>query len=150
MVQKMRIVAGHGRERMVKAQKNKQEGQAFLDENGKKEGVVVLPSGLQYRIIEAGDGTSPGPTDAVTVHYRGTLLDGTEFDSSYGRGQPATFQTNGVIMGWYEALQLMREGSRWELFVPPDLAYGASGAGPIIGPNSTLIFEVELLAVHKE
>lgn len=135
---------------MAKAQKNKQEGQAFLEENGKRKEVVTLPSGLQYRIIQEGGGASPGPNDSVTVHYRGTLIDGTEFDSSYSYGQPATFQTNGVIMGWYEALRLMQEGSKWELFVPPDLAYGTSGAGSTIPPNSTLIFEVELLSVNEE
>ena len=149
MTQKMRIVAGHGRERMARAQQNRREGQAFMDENGKKEEVVILPSGLQYRIIEEGDGASPGPNAYVTVHYRGTLINGTEFDSSHSRGQPATFQTSGIIKGWTEALQLMREGSKWELFLPPDLAYGMEGAGSVIGPNSTLIFEVELLSVKE-
>lgn len=148
MVQKRRIVASHGRERMAKAQKNRQEGQAFLHENSKRDGVVTLPSGLQYRVIQDGVGASPGPADSVTVHYRGTLIDGTEFDSSYSRQQAVTFQINGVILGWYEGLQLMREGSKWELFVPSDLAYGIQGSGPTIGPNSTLIFEVELLAVN--
>jgi FKBP-type peptidyl-prolyl cis-trans isomerase FklB len=148
MTQQRRIVASHGRERMEKAWQNKKEGQAFLQENGKRADVVILPSGLQYRIIEEGSGASPGPTDSVTVHYRGTLIDGTEFDSSYSRGQPSTFQINGVIMGWYETLQMMCEGSKWELFVPSDLAYGTQGAGPGIGPNSTLIFEVELVAVN--
>jgi FKBP-type peptidyl-prolyl cis-trans isomerase len=147
MAIRKRVVAVHGRERMAKAQKNKQEGQAFLQENGKREGVVTLPSGLQYRVIEEGEGSSPGPADSVTVHYRGTLIDGTEFDSSYSRGQAATFQIKGVIIGWYEGLQLMREGSKWELFVPSDLAYGIQGTGSGIGPNSTLIFEVELISV---
>jgi FKBP-type peptidyl-prolyl cis-trans isomerase FklB len=149
MTTKMRITAVHGRERMARAQQNLKEGQAFLEENGKREEVVVLPSGLQYKIIEEGVGASPGPADSVTVHYRGTLINGTEFDSSYRHGQPASFQVNGVIMGWYEALQLMKEGSKWELFIPPDLAYGREGAAPAIGPNSTLIFEVELLAVNQ-
>jgi FKBP-type peptidyl-prolyl cis-trans isomerase FklB len=135
---------------MARGQQNLREGRTFLEENGKKEGVVILPSGLQYRVIEEGSGASPKPTGKVTVHYRGTLLDGTEFDNSYSHGLPATFQVDEVIMGWYEALKLMREGSRWELFIPPDLAYGATGAGAAIGPHSTLIFEVELLVVHKD
>jgi len=149
MVQGTRIVAIHGRERIARARKNKQEGQAFLDGNGKKEGVATLPSGLQYRIIEEGGGASPGLADSVTVHYRGTLIDGTEFDSSFSSGNPATFPIGGVIAGWTEALQLMREGSKWELFLPPDLAYGTGGAPPTIGPECTLIFEVELLAVQQ-
>jgi FKBP-type peptidyl-prolyl cis-trans isomerase FklB len=149
MTQSTRIVASHGRERMVRAMKNRQEGRAFLDENGKKEGVMTLPSGLQYRVIKEGGGVSPGPGDPVTVHYRGTLVDGSEFDSSFSSGQPATFQTSGVIAGWTQALQLMKEGAKWELFLPPDLAYGAAGAPPAIGPDCTLVFEVELLKVHK-
>jgi len=145
-----KITASHGRERMEKAAGNRREGQAFLEENGKKEGVVTLPSGLQYRVIQKGGGASPGPLDWVTVHYRGTLLDGTEFDSSYSREEPETFQVNGVINGWREALQLMSEGSRWELVIPSELAYGSHGAGSRIGPNSTLVFEVELLSVNKK
>jgi FKBP-type peptidyl-prolyl cis-trans isomerase len=145
----MRIVAGQGRERLERARKNKEEGRAFLEENGKKKDVVTLPSGLQYRIIEEGKGNSPGPTSFVTVHYRGTNLDGTEFDSSYNRGEPAVFQTSGVISGWCEALQLMSEGAKWELFIPPDLAYGHNGMPPAIGPNATLIFKVELIAIDQ-
>ncbi|MBN2719919.1 MAG: FKBP-type peptidyl-prolyl cis-trans isomerase [Proteobacteria bacterium] len=145
-----KITASHGRERMEKAARNRREGQAFLEENGKKEGVVTLPSGLQYRVIQEGGGASPGPEDRVTVHYRGTLLDGTEFDSSYSRKAPETFQVNGVISGWREALHLMPEGSRWELVIPSDLAYGSHGAGSRIGPNCTLVFEVELLSVNKK
>ena len=129
------------------SEKNKMEGVKFLSENKNKEGVVELPSGLQYKIITDGKGKSPGPTDTVETHYRGTLLDGTEFDSSYKRGQTAEFPVNRVIAGWTEALQLMKEGSKWELYIPGDLAYGPNGAGGDIGPNATLIFEVELIAV---
>ncbi len=128
------------------AEKNKKAGEAFLAENKKKSGVVTMPSGLQYKIVKKGTGKSPKATDTVTVNYRGTLIDGTEFDSSYKRGQPATFPVNGVIPGWTEALQLMKEGAKWELFIPADLAYGATGR-PGIPPNSTLIFEVELISI---
>jgi len=134
----------------VLAEKNKKEGEAFLAENKKKQGVITMPSGLQYKILTDGKGKSPKATDAVTVNYKGTLIDGTEFDSSYKRGQPATFTVNGVIPGWTEALQLMREGSKWKLFVPSNLAYGERGAGGPIGPNAVLIFEVELLSVKKQ
>ncbi|MGC1128011.1 MAG: FKBP-type peptidyl-prolyl cis-trans isomerase, partial [Candidatus Acidiferrales bacterium] len=126
---------------------NMTEGQAFLDANKSKEGVVTLPSGLQYKILTAGTGPKPAAADSVICNYRGTLINGTEFDSSYKRGQPATFPVGGVIRGWTEALQLMPVGSKWQLFVPPDLAYGARGNGPSIGPNSTLVFEVELLSI---
>jgi FKBP-type peptidyl-prolyl cis-trans isomerase len=129
------------------AEENKKVGDAFLAENKTKPGVVTLPSGLQYKIIKAGTGPKPKATDKVECHYRGTLINGTEFDSSYKRGQPATFPVNGVIKGWTEALQLMPVGSKWELFIPADLAYGTRGAGPQIGPNTTLIFEVELLGI---
>jgi len=129
------------------AEKNKKEGEAFLAGNGKKEGVVTLPSGLQYKVIKSGKGKTPQPTDTVETHYRGTLIDGTEFDSSYKRGQTVTFLVNGVIPGWTEALQKMKEGDKWELFVPASLAYGERGAGREIGPNAALIFEVELIAV---
>ncbi|MFA6147477.1 MAG: FKBP-type peptidyl-prolyl cis-trans isomerase [bacterium] len=129
------------------AQKNREDGEKFLAENGKKEGVKTLPSGLQYKEITPGKGKSPKATDTVTTHYKGTLIDGTEFDSSYKRGQPATFQVSGVIPGWTEALQLMKEGAKWQLFLPSNLAYGERGAGRDIGPNATLIFEVELIAV---
>jgi FKBP-type peptidyl-prolyl cis-trans isomerase FklB len=135
--------------RMAEAtQKNLQEGEAFLAENAKKEGVTVLPSGLQYRVIEAGKGKTPTAKNTVTVHYRGRLIDGTEFDSSHERGEPATFPVAGVIPGWTEALQLMQEGAKWELFIPPSLAYGERGAGQVIGPNAVLVFEVELLKVQ--
>jgi FKBP-type peptidyl-prolyl cis-trans isomerase FklB len=127
--------------------KNKKEGEEFLAENKNKEGVITLPSGLQYKVIKEGDGNLPKATDTVTVHYRGTLIDGTEFDSSYGRGEPATFPVNGVIPGWTEALQLMKAGSKWQLFIPSNLAYGERGAGGRIGPNSTLVFDVELLSI---
>lgn len=129
--------------------KNKQAGAAFLAENKKKEGVKVLPSGLQYKIIKEGAGKMPKADDTVTVNYRGTLIEGTEFDSSYKRGEPATFPVKGVIKGWTEALQLMKVGSTWQLFVPPELAYGEQAAGRVIGPNSTLIFEVELLGIKE-
>jgi len=132
------------------ADENAKAGAAFLVENGTKEGVVATESGLQYKVINAGDGAKPGAEDKVSVHYRGTLLDGTEFDSSYKRGEPVSFPVNGVIPAWTEALQLMSEGSKWELYVPADLAYGPSGAGANIGPNATLIFEVELLQAMVE
>lgn len=129
------------------AGKNKKEGEIFLEENKKKEGVKILPSGLQYRVIAEGAGRSPKETDTVTVNYRGSLIDGTEFDSSYKRGSPASFRVNGIIRGWTEALQLMKEGAKWQLFIPPDLAYGERGAGNVIGPDATLIFEVELISI---
>jgi len=134
----------------VAAEKNKQEGAAFLEGNKSKEGVVVLPSGLQYKILTAGTGPKPTSTDTVICNYRGTLIDGTEFDSSYKRGQPTTFPVTGVIKGWTEALELMPVGSKWQLWVPPDLAYGERGAGSAIGPNSTLIFEVELVSIKEK
>ncbi|MGZ8430223.1 MAG: FKBP-type peptidyl-prolyl cis-trans isomerase [Candidatus Deferrimicrobiaceae bacterium] len=129
------------------AEKNKADGETFLAGNAKKEGVKTLPSGLQYKEVTAGKGKSPTPADTVTTHYRGTLIDGTEFDSSYKRSQPATFPVPGVIPGWTEGLPWMKEGAKWQLFVPPGLAYGERGAGREIGPNSTLIFEVELISV---
>jgi FKBP-type peptidyl-prolyl cis-trans isomerase FklB len=130
-------------------EKQKQRGEAFLSENKKKEGVKTLPSGLQYKVIKAGTGKKPKSSDTVTVQYRGTLIDGTEFDSSYRRGQPATFQVTGVIPGWTEGLQLMGEGAKWQLFIPSNLAYGERGMGGLIGPNATLIFEVELISVQE-
>jgi FKBP-type peptidyl-prolyl cis-trans isomerase FklB len=126
---------------------NLKEGEAFLAANKAKEGVVTLPSGLQYKIITAGTGPKPTEKDTVECHYRGTLLDGTEFDSSQKTGKPATFKLTGVIAGWREALQLMPVGSKWQLFVPAALAYGERGTGRGIGPNAALIFEVELLAI---
>ncbi len=131
------------------AEKNKQDGDAFLAENAKKEGVVTLPSGLQYKVLVEGTGNTPGKDDTVTVNYAGTLIDGTEFDSSYKRGEPATFPVGGVIAGWTEALQLMKEGAKWQLVIPAALAYGERGAGPVISPNSTLVFEVELISIQK-
>ena len=131
----------------VAGEENKKAGEAFLAQNKSKEGVVSLPSGLQYKILKAGEGKKPTEADQVECNYRGTLINGTEFDSSYRRGQPATFGVTQVIAGWKEALQLMPVGSKWQLFVPPSLAYGERGAGREIGPNSTLIFEVELLAI---
>src|SRR5580693_8563482 len=128
--------------------KNKQEGEAFLGANKGKEGVVALPSGLQYKVLKQGDGKKPLANDTVQCNYRGTLIDGTEFDSSAKHGgAPATFPVNGVIKGWTEALQLMPVGSKYQLFLPPDLAYGEHGAGADIGPNETLIFEVELMSI---
>jgi FKBP-type peptidyl-prolyl cis-trans isomerase len=127
--------------------KNKTEGDAFLAANKAKEGVVTLPSGLQYKVITNGTGPKPTLEQTVVCQYKGTLIDGKEFDSSYKRGQPATFPVKGVIKGWTEALQLMPVGSKWQVFVPPDLAYGTRGAGADIGPNATLIFEIELVAI---
>lgn len=129
------------------AEKNKREGDAFLEENKKKEGVKTLPSGLQYKVLTEGSGKSPKATDTVTVNYRGAFVNGTEFDSSYKRGQPATFPVNGVIAGWTEALQLMKEGAKWQIFIPSNLAYGEKGAGSVIGPNAALIFDVELISI---
>jgi len=144
---KKKIVAEEQRQKKEAAGKNLQEGKAFLAENARKKDVRTLPSGLQYQVIEKGTGASPKKTDSVTVDYKGTLIDGTEFDSSYKRGKPATFRVDGVIAGWTEALQLMKPGAKWRLFIPPDLAYGERGAGSRIGPNSALIFEVELISV---
>lgn len=148
------IIAAYQKERAAKmaeerkklGEKNKQEGAAFLAENKKKEGIKTLPSGLQYKVIKEGTGKTPKATDTVVTQYKGSLINGTEFDSSYKRGEPAMFPVNGVIRGWTEALQLMKEGSKWQIVVPPELAYGEQGAGPI-GPNATLIFEVELVSV---
>ena len=141
------IMKKHEDELKKAAAQNKKEGEAFLAENKKKEGVVTLASGLQYKVIKEGDGKSPKETDTVTVNYQGTFIDGAEFDSSYKRNQPATFQVNGVIPGWTEALQLMKAGSKWQLYIPAGLAYGEQGAGRVIGPNATLIFDVELLSI---
>jgi len=126
---------------------NAEAGKKFLAENAKKDGVKTTPSGLQYKIEKPGKGSRPTANDVVSVHYRGTTVDGTEFDSSYSRGQPATFPLNGVISGWTEGLQLISEGGKIRLFIPPDLAYGEKGADPLIGPNATLIFDVELLDI---
>jgi len=129
-------------------EKNKKEGEAFLAENKTKPGVIVLPSGLQYKVITEGTGPMPKATDTIVANYRGTLIDGTEFDSSFSRNQPLTRQVTGVVKGWQEALLLMKTGSKWQLFIPPGLAYGANGSPPKIGPEATLIFELELLSIQ--
>ena len=134
----------------VQGEANQKEGDAFLAANKSKEGVVTLPSGLQYKILKAGTGPKPTATDKVVCNYEGTLINGKEFDASARHGGPATFPVNGVIKGWTEALQLMAVGSKWQLFIPPSLAYGERGAGGDIGPNETLIFEVELVSIEKE
>ncbi|MBE0596607.1 MAG: FKBP-type peptidyl-prolyl cis-trans isomerase [Desulfuromonadales bacterium] len=132
------------------AEKNLKEGEAFLAETAKQEGVVTLPSGLMYKVIEEGTGPKPSAGDTVTVHYEGRLVDGTVFDSSLQRGEPATFPVSGVIPGWTEALQQMNQGAKYELYIPAKLAYGERGAGPVIGPNATLIFNVELLEIQAQ
>ena len=124
-------------------------GRDFLARNAEREGVATTDSGLQYEVLVAGSGASPAPTDLVTVHYTGTLIDGTVFDSSVQRGQPAEFPANRLIAGWVEALQLMQVGDKWKLFIPPELAYGNRGAGPLIAPGATLIFEIELLGIRS-
>jgi len=131
-------------------ERNKKEGEVFLVENKKKEGVVTLPSGLQYKVIKPGTDKKPKATDTVKAHYRGTLIDGKEFDSSYRRGEPVSFPVNGVIPGWSEALQLMGEGAKWQVFIPSNLAYGERGAGRDIGPDATLIFEIELISIEEK
>ena len=133
--------------RNTAAETGQSRGEAFQVEYSQRQGVVVTASGLQYRVIETGEGRSPGPADTVVVHYVGQLIDGTEFDSSRGRGTPATFSLGGIIPGWQEALQLMREGDVWEVVIPSELAYGGQGAGASIGPNETLVFEIELISV---
>jgi FKBP-type peptidyl-prolyl cis-trans isomerase len=143
----MRMRQKQQEERNEAGRANLQEGEEFLQENKNKEGVITTESGLQYKVLEEGDGPKPSATDKVTVHYRGTTIDGNEFDSSYARGEPATFQVNGVIKGWTEALQLMSVGSKYKLFVPANLAYGERGTRNI-EPNSVLIFEVELLGIE--
>jgi len=144
---RQKVAAAQQKSLKEQGDKNLAEGKAFLAENGKKKEVKTLPSGLQYKVLSEGTGKTPKKSDTVTVHYRGTLINGTEFDSSISRGQPATFKVSGVIPGWTEALQLMKEGAKWQLFVPPDLAYGERGMPPRIAPQSTLIFEVELISV---
>lgn len=145
-----KIRAKEQEENAKTAQKSLEEGQAFLKENKTIAGIVTTESGLQYQILEEGEGKSPGKSDKIKVHYKGTKLDGTEFDSSYKRGEPATFQADQVIKGWTEGLQLMKEGGKYKLFIPADLAYGERGAGQQIKPNDVLIFEVELLEVLNE
>jgi FKBP-type peptidyl-prolyl cis-trans isomerase FklB len=132
-----------------RAKANLNTGRAFLADNKQKEGVVALSSGLQYKVLRTGAGEFPKPSSTVVVHYVGTLIDGREFDSSRRRGEPATFVVNKVVKGWQEAIPLMRVGSRWKVFIPPNLAYGVKGAGAVIGPNETLIFEIELLDIAK-
>ena len=134
----------------VEGEKNQKEGEAFLAANKSKQGVITLPSGLQYKILKAGTGPKPTASDTVICNYEGTLIDGKEFDSSAKHGGPATFPVTGVIKGWTEALQLMPVGSKWQLFVPPQLGYGERGAGGDIGPNATLIFEVELVSIQPK
>jgi len=141
-----RMMAARQKELKEMSAKNLAEGKAFLEENKKKEGIKTLPSGLQYKVLTEGSGKTPKAADNVTVNYAGTFINGAEFDSSYKRGKPTTFQVDKVIRGWTEALQLMKEGSKWQLFIPPELGYGERGTGPI-PPNSALIFEVELLAI---
>ena len=131
------------------AQNNLEEGKKFLEENGKQKGVITLESGLQYTVIEEGTGNIPTLTDQVKTHYKGTLISGKVFDSSYDRGEPITFPVTGVIKGWTEALLLMKEGAKWKLFIPSDLAYGSRGAGGVIPPNTTLIFDIELISIEK-
>ncbi len=143
-----KIMASKGPEVMKQeAENNRQQGEAFLAQNAKKEGVRVLSSGLQYKVLKTGTGPVPKLTDTVVVNYRTTFIDGTELDSSYRRGQPFVFQVNRVIKGWVEALQLMNVGAKWQLFIPPKLAYGEQGSPPAIGPNETLIYELELLSI---
>lgn len=143
------IIAKQAEERRKAAEKNRLEGEKFLEENKKKEGIVTLPSGLQYKLIKEGAGKTPKITDTVVVNYRGTLINGKEFDSSYKRGEPSQFPVNAVIPGWTEALQLMKEGAIWQIFIPSSLAYGERGAGNVIGPNEVLIFEIELISVKE-
>jgi FKBP-type peptidyl-prolyl cis-trans isomerase FklB len=143
------LMAKQEDQRKVAGSQNRQEGQAFLAANGKKEGVTTLPSGLQYKVIKSGTGPTPKLTDTVRTHYHGTLIDGTVFDSSVKRGEPISFPVGGVIRGWTEALQLMKVGDKWQLFIPSELAYGPQGAGGVIGPDSVLIFEIELLGIGE-
>jgi FKBP-type peptidyl-prolyl cis-trans isomerase FklB len=139
-------VAKQEAKQKAQAEKNKTDGEAFLAKNAKEEGVVVRESGLQYKVLQEGTGPMPKVDSVVTVHYRGTLIDGTEFDSSYKRNEPLVLPVGGVIPGWTEALQLMKEGSKWQLYIPAALAYGERGAPPVIGPNAVLVFEVELIS----
>ena len=145
----VRVMAAREKELKKVAEKNLADGKAFLKENEKKEGVKTLPSGLQYKVLNEGSGKTAKASDEVTANYRGTFIDGNEFDNSYKRGTPITFQIDKVISGWKEALPLMKEGSKWQLFVPPELAYGERGTGPI-PPNSTLVFEVELISTQAK
>ena len=143
------LIAKQQAKQQADATVNAKAGETFLAANAKKEGVKTTASGLQYTVLKTGAGKTPGPKDTVKVHYQGTLPDGSVFDSSIARGEPVTFQVDGVIPGWTEALQLMKEGDKWQLVIPPKLAYGAAGAGDKIGPNQVLIFEVELIDIEK-
>jgi FKBP-type peptidyl-prolyl cis-trans isomerase len=145
-----KMVAEQQETQAALAEANLAAATTFLEENKAREGVIVTETGLQYEVLEAGDGASPGAEDTVEVHYRGTLVDGTEFDSSYARGETVTFGVGQVIPGWTEALQLMKVGSKYQLAIPPELGYGAGGAGQMIGPNSALIFEVELVSIPSQ
>ena len=145
----MKIMEEQKKKMEILGKENKKQGEAFLAENKKKKDVVITESGLQYIILCNGEGKKPVATDTVKVHYKGTLIDGTEFDSSYKRGEPVTFPVNRVIPGWTEALQLMNVGSKYQLFIPSDIAYGERAAGQLIGPSTTLIFEVELLSIEE-
>lgn len=142
------MAARQQEENKAKAKINEEAGKAYLDKNKDREGVFTTASGLQYEVLKEGNGKKPSPTDSVTVHYTGKLIDGSVFDSSVERGEPATFGVTQVIPGWVEALQLMSEGAQWRLFIPSNLAYGPNGAGPI-GPNETLIFDVELIKINN-
>lgn len=144
------MVAVQAQRRKEQGEKNKKEGAAFLAANKNKPGVKTTESGLQYKVLKSGTGAKPKVTDKVTTHYRGTLIDGTEFDSSIARGEPATFPVSGVIRGWTEALQLMKVGDKWQLFIPSELAYGPRGAGGEIGPDAVLIFDIELLGIEPQ
>jgi FKBP-type peptidyl-prolyl cis-trans isomerase FklB len=144
-----RMMAKQEESMKVQGDKNKKESETFLEENKKKQGVVVLPSGLQYKVITMGKGPKPTADQTVSLNYRGTLIDGTEFDNSYKTGKPATYPVKNFIPGWIEALQLMPVGSKWELYVPPALAYGDRGAGQAVPPNAALIFELELVGISK-
>ena len=144
------VQAEQAEAQLIAGEANKKEGDEFLASNSQLENVVTTESGLQYKVLQAATGNKPSATDRVSVHYKGRLLDGTEFDSSYTHGAPAEFGVNQVIPGWVEALQLMQEGAKWELYIPAELAYGPGGTGGVIGPNATLIFEVELLKVISE
>ena len=141
------MMASHAEKMKAAGEKNKKDGEAFLAENKKKDGVVTLPSGLQYKVLTAGNGKKPTFKDKVSLNYRGMLIDGTEFDNSYKRGEPALFPVNGIIKGLSEALQLMPVGSKWQIVIPSDIAYGEQGAGAQITPNAVLVFEIELLAI---
>jgi len=147
---KKKVMEQQRQDSIEMAKVNQEKSQSYLAENKKKDGVETLPSGLQYRVITQGAGKSPGESDKVSVHYTGTLIDGTVFDSSHNRGKPAEFQVNQVIKGWIEALQLMKTGSKWALTIPSELAYGARGAGQKVPPNSVLLFEVELLSINNQ